>query len=275
MSTFAIGDLQGCFRTLQALLKEIGFERNRDYLWFVGDLVNRGPDSLACLRFVRDLGARATTVLGNHDLHLLAAAEGIGKHGKHDTLDDVLAAADAFELLRWLRQQKLLHVERDYAMVHAGLLPAWSWQEAQDLARHVETMLAGAQYRQVLLSMYGNEPDRWDASLSGEHRTRITINAMTRLRALTQSRAIDFKFKGSLADMPADLVPWFNVATRRETPPVTIVGHWSALDLYVSPSVVSLDTGCVWGRKLTAMRLEDKQIFQVPNAELNPALGRD
>jgi bis(5'-nucleosyl)-tetraphosphatase (symmetrical) len=275
MSTFAIGDLQGCFRTLQALLEEIQFHREHDRLWFVGDLVNRGPDSLACLRFVRDLGERAVTVLGNHDLHLLAAAEGLGKRGKHDTLAQVLEANDANELILWLRQQKLIHVTQDYAMVHAGLLPEWSWVEAQTLAREVEEKLAGPNYLGVLETMYGNEPAKWEPGLRGEARMRITINAMTRLRVLNQDHVIDFKFKGALADMPTDLTPWFAIRTVRETPPVVITGHWSALDLYVSPSVVSLDTGCVWGRKLTAMRLEDGAIFQVANAEFSPALGRD
>jgi bis(5'-nucleosyl)-tetraphosphatase (symmetrical) len=275
MSTFAIGDLQGCFRTLQALLKAINFDRNRDRLWFVGDLVNRGPDSLACLRFVRDLGERAVTVLGNHDLHLLAAAEGLGKRGKNDTLAQVLEANDANELLHWLRQQKLIYVEQNYAMVHAGLLPEWSWAEAQTLAHEVEEKLAGPNYRGVLETMYGNEPVKWQPTLRGDARMRITINAMTRLRALNQDGAIDFKFKGALADMPTDLKPWFAMQTVRESPPVVITGHWSALDLYVSPSVVSLDTGCVWGRKLTAMRLEDRAIFQAANAEVSPAQGRD
>jgi bis(5'-nucleosyl)-tetraphosphatase (symmetrical) len=275
MSTFAIGDLQGCFRTLQALLEAINFDRERDRLWFVGDLVNRGPDSLACLRFVRDLGGRAVTVLGNHDLHLLAAAEGLGKRGKNDTLAQVLDADDAKELLHWLRQQKLIHVEQDYAMVHAGLLPEWSWADAQTLAREVEEKLAGPNYRGVLETMYGNEPTTWEPGLRGDARMRITINAMTRLRVLNKHCAIDFKFKGALADMPADLMPWFTAQTVRESPPVVVTGHWSALDLYVSPSVVSLDTGCVWGRKLTAMRLEDRAIFQVANAELSPAQGWD
>jgi bis(5'-nucleosyl)-tetraphosphatase (symmetrical) len=275
MSTYAIGDLQGCFRTLQALLKEIKFDRKHDRLWFVGDLVNRGPDSLACLRFVRELGEFAVTVLGNHDLHLLAAAEGFGKRGRNDTLAQVLDADDAKELLHWLRQQKLLHVERDYAMVHAGLLPEWSWADAQMLACEVEEKLGGPNYRNVLETLYGNEPAKWAPDLCGEARMRITINAMTRLRVLNQDGAIDFKFKGALGDMPSNLTPWYDVQTARETPPVVITGHWSALDLYVSPAVVSLDTGCVWGRKLTAMRLEDRAIFQVANAELSPAQGWD
>jgi bis(5'-nucleosyl)-tetraphosphatase (symmetrical) len=275
MSTYAIGDLQGCFRTLQALLSEVGFVAKRDHLWFVGDLVNRGPDSLACLRFVRDLGDAAVTVLGNHDLHLLAAAEGLGKRNKNDTLHQVLEANDAGELLHWLRQQKLLHVEHDYAMVHAGLLPEWSWEEAQALAREVEKKLAGPGYRELLEAMYGNEPAKWGALLPTDARRRITINAMTRLRVLNRAHEIDFNFKGSLADMPPDLMPWFAAKTVRVAPPVVVTGHWSALDLYISPSVVSLDTGCVWGRKLTAMRLEDQAIFQVTNAELTQAQGWD
>ncbi len=275
LSTYAIGDLQGCFRSLQALLERISFDRKHDRLWFVGDLVNRGPDSAACLRFVRELGASAVTVLGNHDFHLLAALEGGGKRGKFDTLDDVLEAPDAAELGAWLRQQKLLHVEGDFAMVHAGLLPQWSWSLAQSLAREVEEDLSSPRYRALLATMYSNEPTRWDDALHGEARRRITINAMTRIRVISDTQAMDFKFKGELAEMPKDLMPWFAAKTVRETPPVLLTGHWSALDLRITPEVISLDTGCVWGRQLTALRLEDRAIFQVNSAELKSAAGSE
>jgi bis(5'-nucleosyl)-tetraphosphatase (symmetrical) len=241
----------------------------------VGDLVNRGPDSLACLRFVQGLGDAAVTVLGNHDLHLLAIASGLGKPDPKDTLQAILEAPDRDPLLDWLRSRKLLHIEGDYAMVHAGLLPSWTWQQAADLAAEVEESLRGNQYRQLLANMYGNEPVRWQEQLVESDRKRIVINAMTRMRALGEDGRMDLKFKGGRGTMPSGLQPWFEAATSRSTARIVLAGHWSALGLFRAKSFVGLDSGCVWGRELSAFRLEDQVIFQVPCAEQNLPADQD
>ncbi len=275
MSTYAIGDLQGCFVSLQSLLQKIRYSPQSDRLWFVGDLVNRGPDSLACLRFVKMLGNHAVTVLGNHDLNLLSVAAGVRELSDTDTLQPILDAADCDSLLTWLRQQKLFHVQAGYAMVHAGLMPSWSWGQAQALAREVEISLRGPQYKNVLKNMYGNEPNHWDDGLVGHERQRVIINAMTRMRALTLDGGINLKFKGELDDMPEQHRPWFMLPSVRERSYTVLAGHWSALGLHLSPHFIGLDSGCVWGRELTAFRLEDRAIFRVPCAEAEPATGWD
>lgn len=267
MSTYAIGDLQGCYVSLQALLTKIGFNKSRDSLWLVGDLVNRGPDSLACLRFARGLGDRAIAVLGNHDLHLLAVAEGLSKAGKRDTLQPILDAPDRDDLLNWLRSQKLLHVDNEFVMVHAGLLPQWSLKKAISLAREVEALIRGRERRTFLKSMYGDEPAFWDDALVGSARSRLVTNAMTRMRLLNRQDEVNLDYKGELETIPPGTVPWF---TRRHASTVNktiIAGHWSALGLHVTANFVGLDTGCAWGQQLTAMRLEDRAIFQVDCAE--------
>lgn len=270
MSTYAIGDLQGCYASLRALLEKVDFDSARDRLWLVGDLVNRGPDSLACLRFVRGLGTRATVVLGNHDLHLLAVAEGVSKPGKRDTIQPVLDAPDCDELLLWLRQQQLLHVEGNYLMVHAGLLPQWSLTQAIDLAGEIGAMLRGPTRRAFLTNMYGDEPDRWDEALTGNARQRLVTNAMTRMRILGDSDELDLAFKGTLASLPRGMTPWFMKRHPSFVDKTVLAGHWSALGLHVTPNFVGLDSGCAWGRQLTAFRLEDRAIFQVDCAETAP-----
>lgn len=275
MSTFAIGDLQGCYQSLLSLLNKIRFSSATDKLWFVGDLVNRGPGSLECLRFVRQLGSRAITVLGNHDLHLLGVAEGFRELNDNDTLQPILDAPDRDELLCWLRQQRLLYIKGQFAMVHAGLLPAWSWQEAQALAVEVESVLRGTNYRSVLKNMYCNEPDYWHPDLDGADRQRVVINAMTRMRVLSADTRMQFKFKGGLDDLPPKHKPWFKVPTARSPDYTIISGHWSALGFYSSPHFIGLDSGCVWGNKLTALRLEDRAIFQVPCLEKSRPKGLD
>lgn len=278
MSTYAIGDLQGCFDTLKALLARIRFDRDRDTLWFVGDLVNRGADSLACLRYVSTLPKRTVVTLGNHDLHLLAVAEGVAKTKALDTLAPILAAPDRDQLLRWLRQQPLLHVSGQFAMVHAGLHPAWSWRTAQLLARDVETTLRSSRYRELLEKMYGNEPGQWSDELRGFARKRFTINVMTRMRALGALDTIDLRYKGSVPDMPTDLTPWFMRRSVRRNTRVAITGHWSALGLARHENthhVVGIDTGCIWGGALTAYRLEDRKVFQQPCVEQSPLQGWD
>jgi bis(5'-nucleosyl)-tetraphosphatase (symmetrical) len=262
MTTYAIGDVQGCYDPLRALLDAIRFDPAADTLWFVGDLVNRGPQSLETLRFVRSLGNRAVTVLGNHDLHLLVVAAGVRKPHRGDTIDQILDAPDRDELLDWLRTRRMMHVEGGWAMVHAGLLPQWTIPEALALAREVETALRGADYPGLLENMYGNAPDAWDDALTGYDRLRVIINAMTRLRLCDTAGRMDFGHKGSLEDAPAGLVPWFDVPGRGSAGTPIVCGHWAALGVTLMPDVLGIDSGCVWGRALSALRLEDRRVFQ-------------
>ena len=263
MATYAIGDLQGCFDSLQELLGEIGFRETDDRLWFVGDLVNRGPQSLEILRFVKSLGDHAVSVLGNHDLHLLMIADGRIKAHRKDTLDAILDAPDREELLTWLRELPLMHADGEYAMVHAGLLPSWNVAKALDLARDTETLLRGADWRGLMAQMYGNQPDQWDDTLSGYERARVIINAMTRLRVCTADGRMEFSHKGRIEDIPPGYMPWFRVPGRKSTNMTIICGHWSAIGLLVEKNLMALDSGCLWGRRLSAVRLEDRRIFQI------------
>ena len=263
MATYAIGDLQGCFDSLQDLLGEIGFRETDDRLWFVGDLVNRGPQSLEILRFVKSLGDRAICVLGNHDLHLLMIADGRIKPHRKDTVDAILDAPDREELLTWLRRLPLMHADGEYAMVHAGLLPSWNAAKALDLARETETILRGEDWRGLMAQMYGNQPDRWDDTLSGYERARVIINAMTRLRVCTSDGRMEFSHKGRIEDIPQGYMPWFTVPGRKSANTTLICGHWSAIGLLVEKNLMALDSGCLLGRRLSAVRLEDRRIFQV------------
>jgi bis(5'-nucleosyl)-tetraphosphatase (symmetrical) len=266
MATYAIGDVQGCRDALDALLGEIGFSPVRDALWFVGDLVNRGAQSAAVLRFVRSLGDRAVVVHGNHDLHLLAFAAGHAKARADDTFGDVLAAPDRDELLDWLRARPMLHVEGGYAMVHAGLLPAWSIDQARSLAAEVETALRAPNHRDFFAQLYGSRPDAWHDDLRGADRLRVVVNAMTRMRFCTAAGAMDFRVKGEVEKALPGYLPWFDVPGRRSRGTPIICGHWSALGLRVTPDLLALDTGCVWGGHLTAIRLEDRRVYQTPCA---------
>lgn len=264
MATYAIGDIQGCFGSLLRLLERCAFDPAQDRLWLVGDLVNRGPRSLETLRFVRGLGSAAITVLGNHDLYLLMVAEGVEKkRGKGDTLDDILSAPDRDELLAWLRHRPLCHVENGHCLVHAGLLPQWTLAQARRLAAEVERLLQGNAYREALAHLWGSEPDRWNAGLSGWARMRVIVNAMTRMRFCSAEGVMEFRTKGEAAQAPAGCLPWFEVPQRRSAGQVLVTGHWSALGLKVLPNLLALDSGCLWGRHLTAIRLEDRRIFQV------------
>ena len=258
MATYAIGDVQGCFDELQKLLETLRFSA-ADRLWFVGDLVNRGPKSLEVLRFVRSLGARAVTVLGNHDLHLVTQHEGFERARADDTFADVLAAPDRVELVDWLRQRPLMHVERAYALVHAGLLPQWNIRQAMRLAREVEGALGGPAYREFLEHMYGSKPDQWSDDLAGWDRLRVIVNAMTRMRFCTPAGRMEFRANGRQA--PAGYRPWYE--TRPPERHFLICGHWSALGLKLAPRAALLDSGCVWGGALTALRLEDRTLHQV------------
>ncbi|MFN0318062.1 MAG: symmetrical bis(5'-nucleosyl)-tetraphosphatase [Burkholderiales bacterium] len=263
MATYAIGDVQGCFSALKRLLLKIGHRPAQDRLWFVGDLVNRGSESLATLRFVRDLGEQAVTVLGNHDLHLLTVAAGHTRAKAGDTLDDVLGAPDREELLGWLRQQPLMHREDGHVMVHAGLLPQWSTGEAMVLAAEVETALRGEDFSPFVKAMYGNEPHRWSSDLEGHTRLRVITNALTRLRVCTPAGAMDFSFKGPPEKAPSGLLPWFDIPGRKSAGETLIFGHWSALGFHMQENLIGLDSACLWGGKLTAVRLEDRALFQV------------
>jgi len=261
MATYAIGDVQGCFDELRQLLEKIDFDRKRDRLWFVGDLVNRGPKSLEVLRFVRELGDRAISVLGNHDLHLVTQHEGVERRREDDTFDDVLEAPDAKELVAWVRTRPMLHVEGRYAMVHAGLLPQWTVGKAFSLAKEAEKALAARDYRDFLASMYGSTPSEWSDSLTGWDRLRVIVNAMTRMRFCTREGKMDFKAKGKKA--PPGYVAWYEARPKNEKEAL-LFGHWSALGLKLEERLAALNTGCVWGGALTALRLEDRALYQVP-----------
>ena len=263
MATYAVGDIQGCFDSFMRLLERCAFDPKHDRLWLVGDLVNRGPRSLETLRFVRDLGPTAVAVLGNHDLSLLMAAEGFGKRGKGDTFDEILAAPDRDELLGWLRHRPLCHVENQYRMVHAGLLPQWTASEARSLAAEVEAALTAADWRESMSQMWGSEPASWRNELEGWPRLRVIVNAMTRMRFCSPDGAMDFRFKGEVAKAPAGCMPWFQVPGRRSADAVLVTGHWSALGLKVTTNLMALDSGCLWGGSLSAIRFEDRAIFQV------------
>ena len=272
MPTYAIGDLQGCFDELTDLLEKFCFDPARDRLWFTGDLVNRGPQSLACLRFVRDLGDTAITVLGNHELHLLAIGNGQPQYlHDGDTLDDILAADDRTELLDWLRGLPLVHrdAQSGYTMVHAGLPPQWQLREALEYAAEVEQALRGDRYRDYFANMYGNEPDCWLPDLGGWDRLRFITNCLTRIRYCSGDGVLHLNEKGVSGVQGAQ--PWFEVPGRKSLADKIIFGHWAALrdyrQDYARFNVFPLDMGCIWGGELVALRLEDERYFSVPSRQ--------
>jgi len=269
----AIGDLQGCNDPLERLLHLCGNAEN-DRLWFAGDLVNRGPDSLAVLRRVAAMGDRAVAVLGNHDLHLLAAAAHVRSTRPNDTIDSVLTAPDRDELIDWLRHRPLAHFADGHLLVHAGVFPQWSACEALSLADEVERVLRGPDWVDFLRVMFGNHPDYWKDSLSGDDRLRAIVNAFTRIRYVDRQGRMDFFVKEGAGTAPPGMVPWFDAPARRTEQVVVVFGHWSTLGLVLRPNLVSLDTGCVWGGALTAVRLEDRRVYQVrcPQAGV-PGIG--
>jgi bis(5'-nucleosyl)-tetraphosphatase (symmetrical) len=258
---YAIGDLQGCHAEFMALLGRIGFDAARDRLWLTGDLVNRGPESLAALREVKALGAAASVVLGNHDLHLLAMAFAPRTVKKREPeLEAVLDAPDAAELLEWLKARPLLHRERGipWTLIHAGLPPQWTLAIAERCAREVERALR-EDASALLESMYGNEPDRWSPGLAGEARLRFSINCLTRLRVVDRKGRLLLSHKGTIADAPAGSLPWFRHPERATRSDAFVFGHWSALGYLAEPGIRCLDSGCVWGGALTALRLDREQ----------------
>ena len=264
MATYAIGDIQGCYEALIELLDMTGFNSTSDRLWLVGDLVNRGPQSLEVLRYVKNLGDAATVVLGNHDLHLIMRADGHSRTSSEDTLDAVLTAPDCSELIQWLRQCPLFHREDDHVMVHAGLLPQWSVRRAAELGAEVHAALVADNHTDFLANMWGSKPDAWDDDLHGWERLRVIVNAMTRMRFCTTDGVMEFRSKGNPQNPPPGFMPWFAVPKRASKKHTVICGHWSALGFYQEPTLLALDSGCLWGGSLTAVRLEDRKVFQLP-----------
>lgn len=271
MATYAIGDIQGCYHAFMALLKLIAFDVKHDKLWLVGDIINRGSGSLEVLRWCYTHQESIHMVLGNHDLHALAVKHQVKKAHKYDTLQSSMDASDSDVLFTWLRHQPLLHAQNiaghDYAMVHAGLFPQWTYQNAQDLAKEVEVTLQAESYHTFLTHMYGNQPIKWQDELTGYDRLRAITNAMTRMRVCSPSGEMEFEFKGELKDIPQGFMPWFDVPNRFSEDTTIICGHWSALGLRRHHNIFALDTGCLWGGQLTAMCLETQAIMQV-NSDL-------
>jgi bis(5'-nucleosyl)-tetraphosphatase (symmetrical) len=260
MTLYAVGDIQGCRAAFDALLERLEFAPARDHLWLVGDLVNRGPDSLGVLRRVVALGDAVTCVLGNHDLHLLAVVAGARGIGPNDTFQSVLRATGADELVDWLRQRPLLHHDAlaRRALVHAGIPPHWSVPEAQRHAHEVEELLRGNGWRAMLRTMYGNEPATWSSDLGQEERCRYTINALTRMRFVDRRGRLDLTYSGPPGSQPPDLMPWFDIPDRAARQTQIVFGHWAALGWLERSDVLALDTGCVWGGALTAAPLAPK-----------------
>jgi bis(5'-nucleosyl)-tetraphosphatase (symmetrical) len=258
MAVYAVGDVQGCYAELQALLGKIGFDAAHDRLWFTGDLVNRGPESLETLRFVQGLGEAAVTVLGNHDLHLLAAASGIPLSHNDHTLDAVLEAPDRDALIAWLRRQPLLHHDAalNFTMLHAGLPPQWDLPQAQRCAAEVEAALRGEGFVKLIEHMRGNEPGVWREDLAGYDRLRFIINCLTRLRYCDRDGHLDFRSKGPPGTQPEGLYPWYAVPGRASAGQNIVFGHWSTLRDYGYPGIYPIDSACLWGGALTALRID-------------------
>ncbi len=261
MATYAIGDIQGCYREFRNLLERLEFDPKRDKLWLAGDLVNRGTDSLAVLRFAYSLGNRAVCVLGNHDLHLLAVSQGNLKHYKDALLEDVLLAPDREEILDWLRHCPLLHYDekKRFALVHAGLPPQWDLETALAHSREVETALQGPLFPKLMAGIYGNLPDRWSDKLRGMNRLRYIINCFTRMRYCRTDGRLALREKGKPGSQAAGLYPWFEAPQRANADVRIICGHWSTLGFVNRHNVWSLDTGCLWGGSLTAVRVHKKK----------------
>ncbi|MCP3852718.1 MAG: symmetrical bis(5'-nucleosyl)-tetraphosphatase [Gammaproteobacteria bacterium] len=260
MATYAIGDIQGCFDALIMLLEKIHFDPEKDTLWFAGDLINRGDKSLETLRFIKNLGDSAISILGNHDLTLLALSQGNEKV-KHHTLHAILEAPDRDELIDWLRHRPLLHHDKKlgYTMIHAGLPPQWDLSTAQNCAHEVEQVLRGSEYSEFMANMFGNKPKKWKEDLSSWKRLRFITNCFTRMRYCKPSGKLNFKEKGPVGSQKKGLIPWYEVPDRQTNDNKIIFGHWSTLFGKTShPNVFAIDTGCLWGGSLTAIRL-DKQ----------------
>lgn len=271
MATYVVGDVQGCYEPLRRLLDSAEFSPTTDKIWFAGDLINRGPDNVRVLRFIMSLGQSAIAILGNHDLHLLAAAEGTRKPTRKDTIQDVLDAPDRYELLEWLRLRPLIHREGSFIMSHAGIPHIWSAKKAFKYSQEVEDVLKSEQHNEFYRNMYGNKPIKWDNDLQGWDRLRTITNYLTRMRFISQKGRLDFDCKKPGDDAPEGMKPWFDYPRKQKDKDITFLfGHWAALEgVTGTKGFVALDTGCVWGAQLTMIRLEDQQLFQVSN---NPFL---
>lgn len=272
MAVFAIGDVQGCYDELNKMLDQIKFDPALDQIWLAGDLVNRGPKSLEVLRFVKSLGNNCISVLGNHDLHLLANAAGVVEYQHHmDTIEPVLNAVDSDELMQWLRQQPLFYhdVELDFSMVHAGLPPQWSIAEAQARSAEVESVLKSDNWREFFAHMYGNNPKRWSPDLQGWERLRFITNCFTRLRYCHEDGRLALKFKGAPENKPLHQKPWFEMPGRASEQDKIVFGHWSTLGTGQYGNVFSLDSGAVWGETLTAVRI-DQQPYEWITVKADP-----
>ncbi|MGM0577423.1 MAG: symmetrical bis(5'-nucleosyl)-tetraphosphatase [Myxococcota bacterium] len=262
MTDWAIGDVQGCWEPLRRLLDRIDFDPARDRVWLAGDLVNRGHGSLHVLRWVRDLGDRAVAVLGNHDIHLLACALGVRDLRRRDTLEHVLEAPDCDDLLDWLRRRPLLHREGDHVMVHAGVHPRWDLDEAAALAAEAETILRGPDAAEYLAASYARPQTRWKDSHRGHRRFSALLTVFTRVRCMEPDGTMT-DYSGPLDRIPAGQVPWWRFPGRRPLGATVVFGHWAAVGLHREPGILALDSGCVWGRSLTAVRLDDGHVEQV------------
>lgn len=261
MATYAIGDIQGCYSEFNRLLERIDFNPAQDKLWLVGDLVSRGPQSLEVLRLIKKLGSSVITVLGNHDMHLLALWCGNRSHYRDNSLDQVLIAPDRDELLNWLRHRPLLHysTNKNYILLHAGLPPQWSLEMAQKYAQEVETALRSDVFFEFMQVLYGNLPNQWSEQLSGMDRLRFIINCFTRLRFCRVDGTLSLKEKGPPGSQATELLPWFDIPERASSNVRIIFGHWSTLGLIARNNVWSLDTGCLWGGQLSALRVRKRK----------------
>ncbi|ORU92480.1 MAG: diadenosine tetraphosphatase [Cycloclasticus sp. symbiont of Bathymodiolus heckerae] len=258
MTTYAIGDIQGCYDSLRELLDKIQFDQSCDQLWFAGDLINRGPQSLDTLRFIISLGDNARSILGNHECHFLAVARGHKKAHRMDTFSDILKANDADELIQWLRSQPFFYEDTllGYSMLHAGLPPQWSINDARQYARELEAVIQGDEIDDFLSSMYGDNPNYWDESLSGNDRMRFIINCFTRLRFCSEQGRLNLIEKGSLGTQAEGLIPWFDVPNRKTANDKILFGHWSTLGIQQKNNTTCLDGGCLWGGSLAAIKLD-------------------
>ncbi|PJE55695.1 symmetrical bis(5'-nucleosyl)-tetraphosphatase [Marinomonas sp. BSi20584] len=267
MATYVIGDLQGCLTPLVQLLEQINYHPEQDKLWFAGDLINRGEESLETLRFIKSLGSNATVVLGNHDLHLLAVSHGYGKLKRGDTLTEILTAGDRDDLMDWLRHQPLFHYNEQLntVMTHAGIPPCWDLKQAQALAQEVEGKLKSDSVDEFFATMYGNKPDQWSEKLTGLDRLRVITNYLTRMRFCDENSKLDLESKEGINTATKGYAPWFNYPAKVPENCHIVFGHWAALEGKTQKERIhALDTGCVWGGSLTALRLEDKQRFSTP-----------